>query len=415
MNLRTIEIEEFFKNYFKLIHENYNKENFNKISHEIHFISNLFSFVQLYPSNTNNFHYQIQLSGDYTSFNNYYSKSLNSALYYISRCFENDVFYEFFKVIKNIILYKNIKINENFLDKFINIFEKHKTDFYNSQTFNNNLIDIQQTIYKHTLNNIIINILILYLNNYDNFILKNHYNILLNDNIHIIQQTNYYDINNNRLNIHNIIDFKDFNKDINIHNIQNFILWMLYKAPYILYSDVFDILLNHYNFLNDILTMSINAKQNTVSQTEISSNNIVEELQHTKKIQNSKTKKINKNIINNNDDKQNSNSKTKKINKNIVNDNDDKQNKTKKIKKKTIPPSLKIKVWNKHIGDEIGKSKCLCCNVIDIYQASFSCGHIISEHCGGELKLNNLKPICSSCNSSMGTKNMDDYIKEFGY
>lgn len=91
------------------------------------------------------------------------------------------------------------------------------------------------------------------------------------------------------------------------------------------------------------------------------------------------------------------------------------KNKIDKKKKKTIPPSLKIKIWNKHIGDEIGKTKCLCCKMQDIYQASFSCGHIISEFNGGELKLENLKPICKSCNSSMGTKNMDEYIKEFGF
>lgn len=76
---------------------------------------------------------------------------------------------------------------------------------------------------------------------------------------------------------------------------------------------------------------------------------------------------------------------------------------------------MKIKIWNKYIGDEVGKTKCLCCKIQDIYQASFSCGHIISEFNGGELKLDNLKPICTSCNSSMGTKNMNNYIEEFGF
>ena len=72
-------------------------------------------------------------------------------------------------------------------------------------------------------------------------------------------------------------------------------------------------------------------------------------------------------------------------------------------------------MWNKYIGDEIGKTKCLCCKQIDILQASFSCGHIVSEFNGGELKMDNLKPICVSCNSSMGTKNMNDYMKEYGF
>lgn len=125
-------------------------------------------------------------------------------------------------------------------------------------------------------------------------------------------------------------------------------------------------------------------------------------------------------------DKSNEVKKTKKnSNSKIIIDSTDNDNeifsesaqsvKTAKKKKKTIPPALKIKVWNKHIGEEVGKTKCLCCKLKDIYQASFSCGYIISEFNGGELKLDNLMPICTSYNSSMGTKNMNDYICQFGF
>ena len=85
-----------------------------------------------------------------------------------------------------------------------------------------------------------------------------------------------------------------------------------------------------------------------------------------------------------------------------------------KIKKKSIPLTLKRNVWNKHIGESIGKTLCLCCKLTEITQLNFSCGHIISEFNGGELKLNNLKPICVSCNSSIGTKNMNEYMDEYG-
>jgi len=90
-------------------------------------------------------------------------------------------------------------------------------------------------------------------------------------------------------------------------------------------------------------------------------------------------------------------------------------NDTKKFKKKSIPITLKKLVWNNYIGEEIGKAKCLCCKLTDITQLSFNCGHIIPESKGGELKQNNLKPICQSCNSSMGTMNMHDYIHQFGF
>ena len=85
-----------------------------------------------------------------------------------------------------------------------------------------------------------------------------------------------------------------------------------------------------------------------------------------------------------------------------------------KRKKKSIPLALKRKVWNKYIGEDVGKALCLCCKLSYITQMSFSAGHIIAEADGGELKLDNLRPICGSCNSSMGTKNMDHFISEYG-
>jgi 5-methylcytosine-specific restriction endonuclease McrA len=87
--------------------------------------------------------------------------------------------------------------------------------------------------------------------------------------------------------------------------------------------------------------------------------------------------------------------------------------KTKKPPKKKIPAALKRLVWNKYIGEMIGSATCLCCNCTSINQLSFHCGHIISESNGGEMILSNLKPICQNCNSSMGTKNMDDFMLLF--
>ena len=84
-----------------------------------------------------------------------------------------------------------------------------------------------------------------------------------------------------------------------------------------------------------------------------------------------------------------------------------------KYKKRNIPIAVKISVWNKYIGEEIGKTKCLCCNDRFITQMQFHCGHIISEINGGKTNINNLKPICSTCNLSMGRKNMDEFAKEY--
>lgn len=93
------------------------------------------------------------------------------------------------------------------------------------------------------------------------------------------------------------------------------------------------------------------------------------------------------------------------------NNDDKKRDKKKKKKKKAISSTLKRLVWNTHIGEEIGKSKCLCCNTTDITQLSFHCGHVIAEAMEGETNVSNLRPICQNCNSSMGTKNMNDFMK----
>jgi hypothetical protein len=80
-------------------------------------------------------------------------------------------------------------------------------------------------------------------------------------------------------------------------------------------------------------------------------------------------------------------------------------------KKIKIPYAMRIKVWNKYIGENIGKSKCKCCEEADITQMKFDCGHIIAESKGGKMHINNLLPICNTCNSSMSNMNMHDYKK----
>lgn len=85
----------------------------------------------------------------------------------------------------------------------------------------------------------------------------------------------------------------------------------------------------------------------------------------------------------------------------------------KKYKKKPIPAAVKRIVWNKCIGEHIGKAKCICCKVSDITQLSFHCGHIVSEANGGKVEVPNLRPICQNCNSSMGKMNMDEFIAKY--
>lgn len=87
--------------------------------------------------------------------------------------------------------------------------------------------------------------------------------------------------------------------------------------------------------------------------------------------------------------------------------------KTKKSKEK-IPLPLKNALWAKYFSDNMN-GICQCCKTTPIHSTNFDCGHIISENDGGVVHLDNLRPICRTCNSSMGTQNMDDYIKKYGF
>jgi len=95
---------------------------------------------------------------------------------------------------------------------------------------------------------------------------------------------------------------------------------------------------------------------------------------------------------------------------------DDKCKKEKfNINRETIPKAVKSKVWDLYIGKQNGIGKCQCCKTRDIEALHFECGHIISEAHGGKVKIDNLRPICSQCNRSMGTMNMDEFIQKYGF
>jgi len=93
-----------------------------------------------------------------------------------------------------------------------------------------------------------------------------------------------------------------------------------------------------------------------------------------------------------------------------------KNKKNEKNKKKDkIPKSVRDQVWNNYIGSHINEHKCLCCKKSLIKITQFHCGHVLSEKDGGTHEIGNLRPICSPCNHAMGTLNMIDYVKRYGY
>jgi hypothetical protein len=75
--------------------------------------------------------------------------------------------------------------------------------------------------------------------------------------------------------------------------------------------------------------------------------------------------------------------------------------------KAPIPKSLRDEVWLRDIGNKFF-GNCFVCNV-SIKYSEYSCGHIVSEKLGGKMIKENMKVLCKSCNSKMGTENLFDY------
>ena len=81
--------------------------------------------------------------------------------------------------------------------------------------------------------------------------------------------------------------------------------------------------------------------------------------------------------------------------------------------RKTIPKRIKNQVWNHYIGKDKGIALCCVCRQKEIEKDEFTCGHVKSDNDGGTLKISNLRPICTACNTSMNSTHMRTYMNEF--
>ena len=80
-----------------------------------------------------------------------------------------------------------------------------------------------------------------------------------------------------------------------------------------------------------------------------------------------------------------------------------------------IPPKLRKNVWTKYYNNN-SESLCPiigCQNKMSINKEySWECGHIKSHFNKGETNLDNLKPLCTSCNRKMSSKDWNEYSEE---
>lgn len=80
-------------------------------------------------------------------------------------------------------------------------------------------------------------------------------------------------------------------------------------------------------------------------------------------------------------------------------------------KRKHLPATLRHKLWNDYFENSTVGS-CYVCST-SINNTNFHAGHITSVKNGGSDNISNLIPVCSCCNLSMGTQNLEMFKSKY--
>ena len=72
-----------------------------------------------------------------------------------------------------------------------------------------------------------------------------------------------------------------------------------------------------------------------------------------------------------------------------------------------VPKSIKDTVWKRYNKNK-SEGKCYCCRQTITF-FDFEVGHNIAKAKQGSNEIDNLRPICRSCNSSMGTRSIEEF------
>jgi len=81
---------------------------------------------------------------------------------------------------------------------------------------------------------------------------------------------------------------------------------------------------------------------------------------------------------------------------------------------KQLREAVRKTVWNRYNGTNFVVPCFVNCGN-NITAHNYECGHVISRNEGGNDTIENLRTICSPCNISMGTANMEEFIAKHGF
>jgi hypothetical protein len=80
---------------------------------------------------------------------------------------------------------------------------------------------------------------------------------------------------------------------------------------------------------------------------------------------------------------------------------------------RTLPKAVRMAVWRRWVGEDRAVSACFACGAAILLAREWEAGHVVAKRAGGSDAVDNLRPVCATCNRSMGTRSMTEFRAQF--
>ena len=388
-NLKKEEVFSFFENLYKLFKSKRTNNRFDKkTQNDVNFLCTIYGNLDMkYNMYAGCANISIN-SNNLNNNNNWTMGTFYSDFQSLSTFFSYPATYEIFKIIKKLFLEEHYKLEESIVISKIN---------YEQFNFPNTTSDINnrfiQDVYLYSINKLFISIYSFWNQNYDKFIRnQNEYYKLMNNYDMIMSKYNLQHLRPYISNSGSGNEFSDTNNG-------NLLFGGWDNTNYQPFNEIWTLLNSHLTILSDGQKLLNNINKPKVEEPKAEKPKVekpkAEKPKEEPKEEKPKAEKP----------KEEPKEEEPKA---------EKPKEDKKSKREKIPSTVRNSLWKDYF-DQSTQGICQCCQRENITLANFEAGHIISVKDGGENHLSNLKPICSQCNKSMGSTNMNDFIKKHGF